>query len=285
MQLNGAGAPTGLAEFYGISGVAGDVVDHARALKADMMASLLIAGQTNSALSMTALAYTLAQPGYPNGLPLFSDGSTSGAAKHYSNPLDVNSRQFKNLTLNAGKITDTGVFGNCMLDMTQVPHPSKSNMTMGLEVTDVIGGTNMLIPFYTLAIQQLALQTTTSPANLAAATTNIYNPELLAKASSMIGVSGLAPWRFWIAPQLDSHPYLVAHPTYQMWYTVSRTRASGCWAEAGATNKEFVPKVTVMGEGSEEAIKSRKVRLLSDMDGGAAAGLPHFIHQYLETTP
>jgi len=133
-----------LADVYGISGVASDVVEHARAYKADLLASLIIAGMTNSALSMTAKAYTLPQPGLANGLPLFSDGSTSGSTKHYSNPIDSNSKQFANLFLNAGKITDSGVMSTVLTNMTQVPHPSKADMTLGLQVTDIFGGTNML---------------------------------------------------------------------------------------------------------------------------------------------
>lgn len=271
-----------LQEFYGISGVANDVVQHARAQKADMVASVLMAGFTNTALGVTAKALTLAQPGNANGLPLFVDATQT---KHYSNPLDPNSARFENLYLGAGKITAAGVMGKVLTDMTQVPHPSKANMTLGNEVTDLIGGTAMLEPFWKLAIQSLSLETTTSPANLAAATTNPYSVENIGKATSMIGVSGLAPWRFWIAPQLDAHPYLVANPTKQMWLAVSRSRQGSAWCEMAGPNTTFAPMITLLGDGTEEARKSRRVRLFGDLDGGAAAGLPHFIKAYFETTP
>jgi hypothetical protein len=271
-----------LVEFYGVSGVAGDVVQHARAAKADMVASVINAGFTNSNLGVTAKALTLPQPGQANGLPLFVDGTQT---KHYANPLDGNSSRFANLHLGAGKITDTDVFGQVLTDMSQVPHPSKANMTLGNEVTDLIGGTNMLIPFYRLAIQSLSLQTTTSPANLAAATTNPYTPENMAKAAQMVGVSGLTPWRFWIAPQLDAHPYVVANPTKQMWIAVAGAKKGAAFVEIAGPNTQFVPQITLLGDGTEEARKSRKVRLFGDLDAGAAAGLPHFAQMYFETTP
>lgn len=271
-----------LEEFYGISGLAGDVVSHARAAKADMLASVIMAGFTNSSLGLTAKALTLPQPGNANGLPLFVDATQT---KHYANPLDGNSARFANLILNAGKITDPGVMGTVLTNMAKVPHPSKANMTLGNEVTDLVGGTDMLIPFWQLAIQTLSLQTTTSPGNLAAATTNVYNPETMRQASSMVGVSGLAPWRFWIAPQLDAHPYLVANPGKQMWMAISQTRKSAAYCEMAGPNTTFGPMVTLLGDGTEEAKKSRKVRLLGDLDAGAAAGLPHFVAKYFETTP
>ena len=273
-----------IADFYGISGVAGDVVQHARAAKADMVASIIMAGFTNTALGVTAKALTLGQPGFASGLPLFVDATQN---KHFANPLDANSTRFANLFLGAGKITDSGVMGNVLTNMTQVPHPTKANMTLGNEVTDLIGGTAMLIPFWKLAIQTLALETTTSPANLAAATSNPYSAENMAKATQMIGmsVSGLSPWRFWIAPQLDAHPYLLANPTKQMWLAVSQTRKGAAWCEMAGPNTTFAPTITLLGDGTEEARKSRKVRLLGDLDAGAAAGLPHFAQMYFETTP
>lgn len=285
IQLTQGGIPQ-LQDFYGVSGVASDIVGHGRAFKADLVASLVMAGMTNSNLSMVASAFTLPQPGLPNGLPLFSDGSTSGSSKHYSNPMDVRSPKFQNLYLNQGKIETGDVMGTVQTNMSQIPHPSKANMTLGLEVTDLVGPTNMLIPFAKLAVQNLSLQTTTSPANLAAATTNIYNPStIMENAGKYTGVAGIAPWRFWIAPQLDSHPYIVANPTKQMWLAISRTRPTLCWAELAGPNAAFTPAVKLLGDGSEEAIKTRKVRLLSDIDGGAAAGLPHCIAQYFEITP
>lgn len=274
-----------LVNYYGLNGFAADIVAQARAAKADMAASLLISGLTNSSLSMTAKALTLPQPGYTAGLPLFSDGSSSGASKHFSNPLESTSKTFSNLTLLAGKITDAGVYGQMLTNMRTVPHPTKLNMNLGLGVTDIFGPSNMVEPFMQMALQTLALQTVTfSGTDLAAATTNIYTPENLQKAMSMISAAGMSSPRYHICPQLDAHPYIVAHPTYQMWFAVNASH-KGAWAEFLAPDTTFTPRVTILGDGTEEAAKTRKVRIITDLDAGVAAGLPHFIHAYFETTP
>lgn len=271
-----------LINFYGVSGIGSDVVSNGRALKADIVSSVIIGGMTNANLGMTAVANTLAQGGYASGLPLFSDGSTSGASKHFANPLDARSKTFANLFLNSGKLTDAGVFGNMLVNMSQVPHPSKQNMTMGLGVTDIIGPTNMRIPFMEMAVRTLSLQGST---NTTAATTNIYNNDSLARAAMQISAAGMGQIRYHIAPQLDAHPYIVAHPTAQMWLAVSQSNKGGAWCELGGPSPDFIPKVTLLGDGSEECLKTRKVRMLGDLDCGGAAGLPHFVQLYLETTP
>ena len=175
LALQTASNPT-LQAAYNFAGYAPMVVQNARAHKADLVASVVNAGFTGATLGVTAQALTLPQGGgaYPSGLPLFTDGTITPA--HFANPLDANSARFNNWFYNVGKITATDVFGTVLQKMTEVPHASKANMTMGLGVTDIVGPTWMLIPFIQLAAQTLSLQTTTSPANLAAATTNIYNP-------------------------------------------------------------------------------------------------------------
>lgn len=278
-------AQSGIAElsnFYGVAGLGANVVQHARAMKADIVASIISAGFTNSALGVTAKALTIEQPGNANGLPLFVDATQT---KHYANPLDSRSTRFANLFLGAG--TFSAAFGNMLTNMSQVPHPSKANMTLGLGVTDVIGPTHMLIPFYQMAVQSLSLQTTTSPGNLAAATTNIHNRDITAAALASMGQvipAGLSPWRFWIAPQLDAHPYVVANPTKHMWVAVANKRG-GAWCELAGPSTTFTPTITLLGDGTEEARKTRKVRMFGDLDAGAAAGLPHFAQMYFETTP
>jgi hypothetical protein len=275
-----------LAGFYGLQDFPRNIVQHARALKADMLASLMLAGQTYviGSTTYTASALTLDQPGYVGGLPLFSDGSTSGAAKHYSNPLDKASKQFANLTVNAGKLDNPDVYSQMLVDMQQVPHPTKLNMNLGLGVTDIIGGTAMRPVFQRAAVQQLQLQAGTGSAVASvAAVSNIYTQEAMLRAAQQISAAGMTPIRYWIAPQLDSHPYIVAYPTRQMWFAVSKNRAGSSWAEFAAPTKEFTPKVTLLGDGSEEARKTRKVRLFADIDAGVAAGLPHFIHAYFES--
>jgi hypothetical protein len=143
----------------------------------------------------------------------------------------------------------------------------------------------MRIPFQEMALRTLSLQTTTTPANLAAATSSIYTNEQMIKAATMISAAGMNPIRYHIAPQLDAHPYIVANPTAQMWLAVSANRPGSAWAEYIAPDVSFTPRIAILGDGSESAIITRKVRIISDLDAGIAAGLPHFVAMYFETTP
>lgn len=282
IQFNQSGIAE-LVNFYGLNDFPSAIVQHARACKADMLASIIAAGFTNAALSVTAKALTLPQPGYASGLPLFTDGSAS--ASHFSNPLAADSRTFNNLFLGAGKITDNDVFGTVLQNMQKVPHPTKLNMNLGIGVTDIIGPSHMRIPFQKLAIQQLSMQTTTVPGNIGVAASNIYNADSMARAAQYIVAAGMNPVRYHIAPQLDAHPYIVANPTAQMWIAVSANRQGAAWAEFAAPDTNFTPRVTLLGDGTEEARKTRKIRMFADLDAGVAAGLPHFCAMYFETTP
>ena len=273
-----------LIDFYGLNEFPMDLISQARAFRADMLASLIFAGVTNPTLNLVAKALTLKQPGYDLGLPMFSDGVNS--PEHFSNPLDANSRRFPNLFTGVGKITDTDVFGDMLVNMNQVPHPTKANMNLGLGVTHLVGPTWMRKPFQQTAIQQLSLQTTTiSGTKLAAATTNIYTPENMLRAADLIGAAGMQPTKFHIAPQLDAHPYCVANPGKQMWLAISDNIPGSSWAEFLAQSKDFTPIVTLLGDGSEHAKLNRKVVLFGDLDAGCSPGLPHFVQMYWETTP
>lgn len=276
-----------LREFYGVEGLAQTIVEGARAHKAQLVASIVYEGLTNTTLGLTAKARTIKQPGAPNGLPLFTDGTGadgSGTEMHYAHPFKSTSGRFKNLYLGAGKFNTEGVFGQMLTNMSQVPHPALPNMTMGLGVTDVVGPTHMLDAFAEIAIQRLSLQVS---GNGGGGITNKYNPAELEAAISdgrFIGASGLTPWRFWIAPQLDNHPYLAANPGKHMWLAIC-DRPGNRWCELAGPNKEFVPVVTLFGDGDPQSKRTRRVSILGDLDAGVAAGLPHFAQLYFETTP
>jgi hypothetical protein len=264
-----------LVKFMGLAGLPMKIISHGRALKADMAEKLIESGMTNSVLGMVAKALVL-----DTGIPLFSDGSAT--APHPANPLTPGKNTFINLHYGAGKFTDPDVLGQCLMDLNQVPHPSKLDMTMGLTMTDVVGPPHMLMPFYKAMIQNLALEV---QASAFAATTNIMQPELLAKASAQMGANGLGPWKFWIAPQMAAHPYVKAYPGRHMWMTIARSAMGGSWAEFGAPSPDFTPILTLLGDGTESARLTRKVRMIGDLDAGVAAGLPHFAQLYFETTP
>lgn len=283
-----------LTEFYGASGLAQMVVEAARAYKAQVVASLLYLGVTSAANSMTASALTIPQPGNANGLPLFTNGTDS--AQHYAHPFRADSARFKNLYEGVG--TFQSYFQQSLVDMVQVPHPALPNMPLGCQVTDVIGPTWMQIPFWQTAIQTLALQSQTSPFNGVAATTNVNNAKLIEEmgAANFIGASGIAPWRFWIAPQLDNHPYYknpttgadTVHMTdgpgggpSHMWISISHQQGNvQTWGELAAPSKEFTPMIQLFGDGDPQSRAERRIRMISDLDCGVAAGLPHFVKMY-----
>jgi hypothetical protein len=273
-----------LVNYHGLNNLPANMINLARAHKANMLASLIMRGFTNSALGVTATAKTLAQPNYPNGLPLFLDGVAESAAQHFANPLDGSSATFKNFFTAVGKLDEGDVFDDMLVSMNNVPHPTIANMTLGLGVTDIIGPTSMLKAFKSCAVRSLSLQTTTfSGTDLAAATSNIRTNDALLKAAQSITAAGINPIRYHIAPQLNQHPYVVANPTKQMWIAVSQTVPGAAWAEFLGPSKDFTPRITILGDGSEEAAKYRKVRIISDLDAGVAAGLPHFVQMYFET--
>jgi hypothetical protein len=302
------------AGAYNFSGIGASVMAAARVYKCMLLASILSEGFYSATLAgangANGYAKTIDQPGYTfaggNALPLFSGGVASDETtiitpKHFVNPMDPNSDRFSNAFYGIGKITDdacarsvtgqmdTGndVFGQMLTNMNTVPHPTFPNTTFGLEVTDIIGPPSMRIPFWKSAVKALSLElrNPTGSTYVAAATTNAYSAKALeeAGATRLMGPSGLAPWRFWTAPQLASHPYMKANPTKQMWFAVSQSKPGLRYAELAGPTKNFTPKMTLLGDGTEEAIKSRMVRLIGDLDAGGAAGLPHGIQMYTET--
>lgn len=287
----GTYAPDGtVQEFMGASGIASGIIAAARAHKAYLAATLLYTGFTSSSLGVTATRLTYPQPGHPNGLPLFTNGVDSDP--HYAHPFSSASDTFVNLYEGVGNF-DT-YFAQALIDMYQVPHPCMPNLTLENEVTDVVVPTFMQDVVWRTAIQTLALQAQTNPFNAAAATTNAYSAETLAKASSasFIGASGLAPWRFWTSSLLNKHPYYTANdgehmtdgpgggPSH-MWVTISAMPGdTQTWCEFAGPSKDFTPRIHLFGDGDPTSIAQRRVRMLGDLDAGVGAGLPHPVKMY-----
>lgn len=284
MMSEGVGGT--LEEFMGAGGLAASVVGAARAYKAQLVASMFTRGMTYSAKSITADLYTIPQPGNPNGLPFFTNGSDT--AMHYAHPFRADSGRFKNVYTAYG--TFASKFGASLVTMTQKPHPLLPNMTMGLEVTDVFGPTWMRDRFWQMAVQSLSLQTTTTPGNLAAATTGPFSQDVLGKynSSNFLGASGFAPVRYWILPQLDNHPYFTHNSNANMttgpgggpadmWINVCAKPGSGSWCHLAGPSKDFQPFSRIYGPGDPRAQSERRVRMECDLDAGYAGGLYHLI--------
>lgn len=282
----------GLVEFMGINGMAPRFVQSGQHLKAQAVASLFYSGLYSTALSLTTpAAVTYPQPNNPNGIALFTDGlgaeGTAGA-KHYANPTMANSGRFANVFPAFGAFET--MFGASLVKMTIKPHATLSNITSGARVTDVFGGTGMRDKFFRMMVSDLIMQTTTATgakdaASAVVAGASISNPYSYAKSmgiteENFIGTA-FGPRRFWILPQLDSHPYLVANPTADFWINVGAAPGRPAWAQLGCNSKDFVPTFHFYGAGDPRAQSERLCRFETDLDAGAGAGDPGCVDMFM----
>jgi hypothetical protein len=252
-----------LGEIYNSANWARALVEHARIMKARLVASVFMQGTPSTGKALVYVGNDI--PGA--GLSLFA---TAGGGAHYANPLDPNSRKFNNYYAAAGQFDSTS-YATTRKNMRLIPSPAMSAETLGLQVTDIIGPSHMEEPFRQVALSNLILQSATvGGVPVAAAPTNIYS-------------AASTPCNFWIAPQLDGDPYVTANSGKHMWIAISRKRPGANAVEMVAPTREFTPRVQLFGDGSEMAATSQMVRMIADLRAGAAAGLPHVCARYEET--
>jgi len=251
--------------FASLTNKTAALVSHARLMKARLAGSVLMQGTPTTGKALVYVGNAI--PGA--GLPLFSSAATTGA--HFANPAfaAAQTRQFDNYFPAAGTFIPT-TFETTRTNMASVPSAVSSTSTMGLEVTHVIGPTHMAEPFRKVMLQNLYLQTTTSPGNLAAAVSNIY-------------VNGTTPCEYWVSSELDGDPYVAANPGKHMWIAISKSVPGVHAVEMVAPSVEFMPEITMFGEQTEMAKQTRKIHLISDLLAGAAAGFPHVCARYEQT--
>ncbi len=263
-----------LKDYYGPQTLAAAFVDAGRAHKARMLGDM-----RNVAYGTSAQALTIPQPGYPSGLPLYSDGSVTPA--HFSHPFRADSARFVNLYLTAG-LFDSNALIDTQANMANIAHPTLPNLPAGYEVHHIKGPTWMRKPFYEVALQSLQLQIKSSAF---AATTNIASLDKLKELgeSSFIGASGVGPVTYWIDPTMDSHPLVAGvNSGKHLWEAVDGTVESAPFANFLAPNTDFTPLVRLLGDGSEEAIKTGKIRLYGDLHAGIGAGWPASVALYYQ---
>jgi hypothetical protein len=139
--------------------------------------------------------------------------------------------------------------------------------------------------FFRMMVQDLVLQAASLGNDVAAATTNPY---AYAKTQGIteenfIG-SAFGPRTFWILPQLDNHPYMVANPTADFWINVSAGvidgEKRGAWANMACNNAQCAPVFRMYGPGDPLAMSRRMMRWEGDLDIGAAAGVPGEIDMF-----
>lgn len=281
----------GLVDFVGINGMAEQFVIGGRHLKSQLAASIFHLGLYSTALALTApQARTYEQPNNEDGIALFTDGTGadgSGGEMHYSNPTLAGSPRFKNVYPAFG--TFATKFGASLAVMAKKPHALLPNVTSGARVTDVFGPTHMRDQFFRMMVSDLVLQAGSGAANVSVAA--VTNPYTLAKSMGLdeenfLGTA-FGPRRFWILPQLDTHPYVLAHPTdgpdggpADFWINLAAGPKDPPWAYLASNSKDFVPTFHFYGAGDPKAQSERRCRFETDLDGGAAAGNPGVIDMF-----
>ncbi len=263
-----------LKEYYGPARLTMSYVDAGRAHKARMLGDL-----RNVAYGVNAEALTIPQPGYPLGLPLYSDGTITPA--HFSHPFQAKSARFVNLYLTAGKF-DSDALIETQSNMANIAHPTIPNLPAGYEVHHIKGPTWMRKPFYNVALQNLQLQIKSSSF---AATTNIASLEKLKELgeSNFIGASGVGPVTYHIDPTLDSHPLVQGvNAGKHLWEAVDGSDMSAPFVNFMAPDVNFTPRVKLLGDQSENAIKTDMIQMFGQLDAGAGAGWPGGVALYYE---
>ena len=263
-----------LKDYYGPARLTMSYVDAGRAHKARMLGDL-----RNVAYGVNAEALTIPQPGYPLGIALYSDGTITPA--HFSHPFQAKSARFVNLYLTAGKF-DSDALIETQSNMANIAHPTIPNLPAGYEVHHIKGPTWMRKPFYNVALQNLQLQIKSSSF---AATTNIASLEKLKELgeSNFIGASGVGPVTYHIDPTLDSHPLVQGvNAGKHLWEAVDGSDMSAPFVNFMAPDVNFTPRVKLLGDQSENAIKTDMIQMFGQLDAGAGAGWPGGVALYYE---
>jgi len=286
-------APDGsLLEFVGMGALASTYVTAGLHHRAQLVASLTYKGLYMSSINLTSpTARCFPEPNNPNGIALFTDGTGadgSGGAPHYANPTVSASGRFSNVFPSFGAFASN--YGASLAQMAVVPHATLPNVTFGAHVTDTVGPTYMRNRFWEMAVSSLVMQTATAGGGTlaAAAPTNAYSDAIsrLAQAGitqeNFLGVA-FGPRRFWVAPQLDNHPYYTynsgQHMTdgpnggpADMWFNLCAAPDKPTWAKLGCNNVNFAPRYFMYGPGDPLAMSQRMMRFEGDLDAGVSAG-------------
>lgn len=264
-----------LKDYYGPQTLAKSYVDAGRAHKARMLGDL-----RTVAYGTAAEGLTIPQPGYPLGLPLYTDGVVTPG--HFSHPFLKGSARFVNLYLTAGKF-DSDALITTQANMANIAHPTIPNLPAGYEVHHIKGPTWMRKPFYTVALQTLQLQISSGSAG---ATTNIASIDKLKELgeSNFIGASGVGPVTYHIDPTMDAHPLVQgSNAGKHFWEAVDAAEESAPYANFIAPDVNFTPMVRLLGDGTENATKTGMIQMFGELHAGVAAGWPGGVALYIES--
>jgi hypothetical protein len=241
------------------------VIAESRALKAQMAATVLMQGRPGGK------ALTYAQEGSPQGLTLFNTA-------HLINPHDITKGTFSNYWAAAGKF-DAAMLKKIRTYFRMVRGPSSIIRTLGLQLTEILIPSHMEERVRDVAISSVILQVA-----------QVGGTAVAGGVTNTAAVSAGAPWSFRVVPELDYDPYLVAFRAAfliangrqpepeelpDLLIAISGTRPGASAVEMLAPSTAFVPRVNVLGIGSEHEIKTSEVAIIAKQRCGAAAGLPY----------
>jgi hypothetical protein len=273
-------------EMINLQNVGPAIVGHARSLKAELGASVLMQSVDTKLYTSLTTAYTptatcYPEIGFPLGMPLFSSTTStySNNGGHLVNPRDTRFGRFPNYFPGFGKFNSPGNFALMRTLMRTVPSPVTERRTLGAQLNVVTGPSHMEEAFREVYLSEFNLKgAVVNGQGVAAPATNIY-------AASM------TPWTYRIASQLDHCPYLEnfrakfaaansgAQPTVAQlphcWMTSTAELAGAHPLEFAAPSASFMPRITIFGVGSEHEAETRMVSIIPDLDAGCAPGLPH----------
>jgi hypothetical protein len=276
----------------GLNGIPRIYVHTGKVQKAKHIADLFYSSMYCTAHGITSpTKFTYAQPNNPNGIALFSDGTGaagSGGDDHYANPTNSGSARFVNVFAGYGNFKDN--YGRSASQMTMVPNALFPGVRANTTVTDVIGPTRMQEKFWTQMISTLSPQVFQDVTGIAAAA--VTNPYSMAAALEAAGITqenflgrAFGPRRYWIAPQLDDHPYCQDNPNSDMWINLAVGAQTGpdlTWAKGAANNVTCTPVFRFYGPGDPQAQSARMARFEGDLDIGFEPGAPNRIAVFFE---
>ncbi len=290
-----------LIEFIGMGSFAEYYVTAGMHHRAQLVASLFYKGLYMPSIGLTApTARCFGEPNNPAGIALLTTGAGaegSGGAKHYANPTVAASGRFANAYPTYGKFS--AKYGTSLVQMTVIPNATMPNISTGGRVTDTIGPTYMRDKFWRMAVQTLVMNVQQVGGSYVAATqTNAYNDAISKLAQSgitqenFLGVA-FGPRKFWIAPQLDSHPYYTydsgVHMTdgddggpSDMWININAAPKAPTYAKLGCSSASWTPTFFMYGPGDAQAQRDRMMRFEGDIDAGASAGAWQSVQLFVE---
>lgn len=230
---------------------------------------------SNGSAGTSSKLYTY-QGGETGTQPLFA---RSG---HYCDPSDpVNSQTFGNLHTGS----DQAASGNALftkgatafdsdgweyIQQLYMSRPGPGLVPLDMRVNFVLGGSFMK-PYFKRQFKRVLVLDETG----AAAVTNINATEMVDMAmGEEVTIPVVTGW-------LDAHPYRVANPTKQQFWTMSTTYAARPFGFA--LGEGGSPRIKVLDIGTEYEQLHDAIYIKGDMDMGICAGFPHVADEWRET--